>query len=48
MRRRRGHVAVEIVDLLYVLTSFEAHDMLASAGRNPKEIAAVLQRAVAV
>ncbi len=46
-RRRRGRVAAEIVDLLYVLTSFETYDMLASAGRSPKEIAAILQRAVA-
>lgn len=46
-RRRRGRVAAEIVDLLYVLTSFETYDMLLSAGRDPKEIAALLQRAVA-
>ena len=46
-RRRRGRAGAEIVDLLYVLTSFETYDTLASAGRNPNEIAALLQRAVA-
>ncbi|MGB6517449.1 MAG: TetR family transcriptional regulator [Candidatus Cybelea sp.] len=46
-RRRRGRVAAEIVDLLYVLTSFETYDTLASAGRSSKEIVAILQRAVA-
>jgi AcrR family transcriptional regulator len=46
-RRRRGRIVAELVDLLYVLTSFEAYDMLASAGRSPKAIAAILQRAVA-
>jgi AcrR family transcriptional regulator len=46
-RKRRGRAAAEIVDLLYVLTSFETYDMLAATGRSPQQIAAMLRRAMA-
>lgn len=46
-RERRGKAAAEIVDLLYVLTSFEAYDMLA-AGRTAKNVLAFLRRAAAM
>ena len=46
-RERRGKAAAEIVDLLYVLTSFETYDMLA-VGRTPKDVLAFLRRAAAM
>jgi AcrR family transcriptional regulator len=45
-RARRGRIVKEIVDMLYVLTSFETYDMLAAGGRTHKEIAALLRRSV--
>jgi AcrR family transcriptional regulator len=45
-RVRRGRKAGELVDVLYVLTSFETYDALA-ARHGPKEIAAIVRRAVA-
>lgn len=45
-RVRRGRKAGELVDVLYVLTSFETYGAL-SARHGPKEIAAVLRHAVA-
>lgn len=46
-RERRGKAAAEIVDLLYVLTSFETYDMLA-AGRGAKDTLPFLRRAAAM
>ncbi|HEY1867715.1 MAG TPA: helix-turn-helix domain-containing protein [Candidatus Cybelea sp.] len=46
-REHRGKAAAEIVELLYVLTSFETYDMLA-AWRTPKGALAFLHRAAAM
>lgn len=45
-RERRGKHAAEIVDVLYVLTSFETYDALASR-HSAKEVGAILRRATA-
>ena len=45
--RRRGGAHDELVDLLYVLTSFETYDALATARRTPKRVAELLVRACA-
>ncbi|HMF27795.1 MAG TPA: TetR/AcrR family transcriptional regulator [Candidatus Cybelea sp.] len=41
---QRGKARAEVVDLLFVLTSFETYDMLAG-GRTPKAVATTLKRA---
>jgi AcrR family transcriptional regulator len=43
-REHRGKAAAQIVELLYVLTTFETYDTLA-AGHTPKEVSALLKRA---
>lgn len=43
----RATPAAEVVDVLYVLTSFETYDMLAATRRSHKNIVATLQRAAA-
>lgn len=44
---RDGTAASEVVDAIYVLTSFEAYDMLAATRRSHKNIVTTLQHAAA-
>lgn len=47
-RTHRGKRAQRIVDLLFVLTTFETYDTLAGVGRAPKDIAATIRHAAAI